>query len=182
MFAPLILAQAGGLGDTAKEVGLQFGFNPVLFFSNAISFIIVCVLLQKFAYKPIINILEERRAQIAESLENAAKVKQQLADAEAKHAEILSRANAEAQKLIDEARTGAAALAEKRHQDAIAEAEGIIAKAKEAIELERTRVFGELRREVARLVVATTGKVTGKVLTDDDQRRLTEEAASQIAA
>ena len=48
--------------------------------------------------------------------------------------------------------------------------------------LERDRMLAELRREVARLVVDTTGKVTGKVLTAEDQRRLSEEAAREIAA
>ena len=126
--------------------------------------------------------LEERRTRIAEGLQNAEKIKAQLADAENRHAEILARANEEAQKMITEARASAAALAEKRQQDAIAEAEGIIAKAKEAIELERARAFTELRGEVARLVVATTGKVIGKVLTAEDQKRLSEDAASEIAA
>ena len=182
MIAPLILAEAGGLAQTAKEIGIRFGGDPALFFSNVISFALVCWLLQKFAYKPILEVLDERRRKIAEGLENAEKIKQQLADAEARHADILAQANGEAQKMIEEARASAAALAEKRQQEAVVEAEGIIAKAKEAIELERARVFADLKREVVRLVVATTGKVTGKVLTAADQRRLTEEASSEIAA
>ena len=127
MIAPFVLA-AGGIGDTARQVGLQFGFNPTLFFSNVISFVIVCALLQKFAYKPIIDVLEERRKKIAEGLENAEKIKQQLADAEVRRAEILAAANVDAQKMIDEARASAAAIAEKREQEAIAEAENILVK------------------------------------------------------
>lgn len=177
-----ILAQTGGILDSARQTGEQFGFNPTLFFSQVVSFIIVCVLLQKYAYKPIIDVLEERREKIAEGLANAEKIKQQLAEAETKHAEILSRANDEAQKMIEEARASAAAIAERRQQQAITEAEGIITKAREAIVLERDRAFSDLRREVTRLVVETTGKVTGKVLTAEDQRRLSEEAAREIAA
>ena len=182
MIAPFVLAEAGGIGETAKQVGLQFGFNPTLFFSNVISFVIVCALLQKFAYKPIIDVLEERRKKIAEGLENAEKIKQQLAEAEVRRSEILAGANVEAQKMIDEARASAAAIAEKRQQEAIAEAENILVKAREATEIERARVFADLRKEVGRLVVATTGKVTGKILTSDDQKRLSDEAASEIAA
>ena len=73
-------------------------------------------------------------------------------------------------------------MAQTRQQEAIAEAEGIIVQAREASVLERDRMLAELRREVARLVVNTTGKVTGKVLTVEDQRRLSEEAAREIAA
>lgn len=183
MIASILVASlAQELGNTAVTVGEQFGFNWALLGSQAVSFLIVALLLQKFAYKPIINILEERRAKIAESLANAEKIKKQLAESEARHAEILARANAEAQAIIDEARASANALAEKRQQQAIADAEAIATKTREALALERERTFAELRNEVARLVVETTGKVANKVLTADDQRRLSEEAAREIAA
>jgi len=183
MIAPLLLASIpSDIAATAKDVGETFGFNWILLLSQAFSFLVVALLLRAFAYGPIIKILEARRVKIAESLANAEKIKQQLADAEARHAEILARANGEAQKLIEEARASASALAEKRQQEAIAEAEAIATKTREALALEREREFASLRREISRLVVETTGKVTGKVLTEDDQRRLSEEAARQIAA
>ncbi|HWL53555.1 MAG TPA: F0F1 ATP synthase subunit B [Chthoniobacteraceae bacterium] len=176
---PLLLAQGGNIvTDTAEA----FGFNTVLFVSQCVSFLVVAFLLYKFAYGPILKVLDERRTKIAESLANAEKIKQQLADAEAQHADILSKANQEAQKLIEEARASAAALAEKRHQEAIAEAEAIAAKTRDALSLERDRVFADLRQEVARLVVSTTGKVTGKFLTPEDQERLSQEATREIAA
>ena len=184
--APILAAATGGLFEsllnTAQQTGEQFGYNPVLFWSNVISFLLVCVLLQRFAYKPILLALEMRRQRIAESLENVEKIKAQLAEAEAKHAEILERANGEAQKMIQEARASAEALAQVRQQQAITEAEGVVVQAREAIALEHERMLTELRREVARLVIDTTSKVTGKVLTADDQRRLSEEAAREIAA
>lgn len=180
--APFLAEAGGGILESARQTGEAFGFTWPLFLSQVISFLIVCAALQRFAYLPILKVLEQRRQQIAESLENADKIKAQLADAESKHTEILQRANAEAQKMIAEARASAAALAQTRQQQAISEAEGIIAQAREAITLERNRMFTELRREVARLVVETTGKVTGKVLTSEDQRRLSEEAAREIAA
>lgn len=175
---PSVIAQSNIITDTAR----QFGVEPILLFSQIISFVVVAALLQKFAYKPIVDVLEERRKKIAESLENAEKIKRQLADAEAKHAEILARANVEAQKMIEEARASAATFAEQRQQQAIADAEQIISKAREALELERNRAFADLRREVSRLVIETTGKVAGKILTPDDQKRLSEEAAREIAA
>lgn len=180
MFIAPILA--GSLLDSARQTGEQFGVNWPLFTSNVISFLVVCALLYRFAYRPILAVLEMRRERIAESLENADKIKAQLAEAEAKHAEILDRANAEAQKMINEAREAVNALAQVREQQAIAEAEQIIARAREATTLEHERMLAELRREVARLVVDTTSKVTGKILTTEDQRRLSQEAAREIAA
>jgi len=179
---PILAATGGSILDSARQTGEQFGFNKILFFSNVISFLIVCALLNRFAYRPILNVLEERRQRIAQSLQNADQIKTQLAEAEVKHSAILDRANAEAQKMIAEARIAVNALAEIREQQATAEAEQILVRAREATVLERDRMLAELRREVVRLVVDTTGKVTGKVLTAEDQRRLSQEASSQIAA
>lgn len=179
MISPVIQAN---LAQTAAEVGATFGFNEQLFVSQCISFAVVSFLLWKFAYKPILQVLEERKKKIADGLENAAKVKQQLADAEARHAEILSEANTQAQKIIEEARVSAQSLASKQQQQAISDAEAIIAKASAATKLERDQEFAKLRREVARLIVDTTAKVTGKALTPEDQRRLSEEAAREVAA
>jgi F-type H+-transporting ATPase subunit b len=179
----LILAQSSsGILDSAKETAETFGWNPWLFLSQVISFVIVALLLRRFAYKPILGVLEERRRRIEEGLLNAEKIKKELAEAEKRYQEILAKANADAQKMIDEARESSAHLAERKEQEAIAAAEQILAKAREASALEHERTMVELKRELGHLVVETTAKVTGKVLTSDYQRRLQEEAARQLAA
>lgn len=166
------------LRDTADT----FGWNPWLFLSQVISFAIVAFLLRRFAYKPILAVLEERRRKIEEGQLNAEKIKKELAEAEKRYQEILAKANADAQKMIDEARQSSARLADRKEQEAIMAAEQILAKAREASILEHGRTMAELKREIGRLVVDTTAKVTGKVLTSEDQRRLQEEAARNLAA
>jgi len=165
-----------------KQVTETFGVTWWYFLAQCISFSLVAFLLQKFAYKPILKILEERRQKIAQSLENAQKIKEQLAEAQQAAAKVIEKANAEAQRMIDEARAAAKVLQERESQAAVAQAAQIIAKAREATAVEREKVFADLKREVARLVIDTTSKVTGKVLTTDDQRRLTEEASRELAA
>src|SRR5438067_4378618 len=172
---------ATGLTVTVRETADTYGSNPWLFFSQVLSFVIVAFLLKRFAYKPILAVLEQRREQIAQAHLNAEKIKQQLAEAEQRHAEILAKANAEAQKMIEEARNSASNLAERKQQEAIAAAEQIVAKAREASAIEHERTMTQLKRELGRLVVETTAKVTGKVLTPDDQRRLQEEAARTLS-
>ncbi len=181
MNLPTMLA-AGGMADMARDTAQTFGWNVGLFLSQVISFVIVALLLRQYAYKPILAVLEQRRQQIAEAQLNSEKIKQQLVESEQRHAEILSKANAEAQKMIDEARESAAHVAERKQQEAIANAEQIIAKAHEASTIERDKTMAELKREIGRLVVDTTSKVTGKVLTPEDQKRLQDEAARQVAA
>jgi F-type H+-transporting ATPase subunit b len=172
---------AGSIGDIARDTAETFGWNPKLFLAQVISFIIVAVLLRAFAYRPILRVLQQRRDQIAQAQLNAEKIKQELAEAEQRHAEILTKANAEAQKMIDEARASASMVAERKQQEAIAAAEQILAKAREASAIEHEQTMAQLKRELGRLVVDTTAKVTGKVLTSDDQRRLQEEASRQLA-
>jgi F-type H+-transporting ATPase subunit b len=173
---------AAGILDQARETGEQFGWNLKLFLSQVISFVIVALLLRKLAYKPILAVLAQRRQQIADAQLNAEKIKQQLAEAEQRHAEILAKANAQAQKMIDDARESASHVAERKQQEAVAAAEQIMAKAREASAIEHEKTMTDLKRELGRLVVDTTAKVTGKVLTADDQRRLQEEASRQLAS
>jgi len=168
--------------DLVRETGETFGFDTKIFLSQVVSFIIVALVLRQFAYKPILKVLEERRQRIAEGLLNAEKIKQQLAEAEERHADILAKANAQAQKMIDDARDSAARAGEIKQQEAVVAAEQIVAKAREASAIEHERTMAELKRELGRLVVDTTAKVTGKVLTSEDQKRLQEEAARQVAS
>src|SRR5256884_8471841 len=174
-------AAAGGITDTLKDTADTFGWNWELFLSQVISFAIVAFLLRRFAYKPILAVLEDRRRKIEEGQLNAEKIRKELAEAEKRYQEIVGKANADAQKMIDEARESAAHLSERKQQEAIAAAEQIIAKAREASAIEHERTMDSLKRELGRLVVDTTAKVAGKVLTPEDQRRLQEEAARQVA-
>jgi F-type H+-transporting ATPase subunit b len=168
--------------DQVQRVADTFGVDWPHLIAQIISFTIVCALLYKFAYKRVLTMLEERRQRIAEGLANAEKSKVELAKAEAQRQEVLNQANAQANKLIEEARAAAARVQEQETQKAIAAAEQIIAKAREAAAQDHAHMLAELKREVGRLVVQTTATVTGKVLTPDDQRRLAEETAKQVAA
>jgi len=177
----IIAAAAGGLSQTLHDTAETFGWNPWLFLSQVISFVIVALVLRRFAYRPILAVLEERRRKIEEGQINAEKIKKELAEAEKRYQEILAKGNADAQKMIDEARESAAHLSERKQQEAISAAEQIITKAREASAIEHDRTMESLKRELGRLVVDTTAKVTGKVLTSEDQERLQEETARQLA-
>ncbi len=177
----LFLAQADG-GGQIEQIARTFGVDKAHLISQIISFIIVCVLLYFFAYKRVLAMLEERRQRIAEGLANAEKIKAELARTEAQRLEVLAQANTQATSLIEEARAAAARVQEQETQKAIAAAEQIITKAREAAAADHARMLAELKREVGRLVVQTTATVTGKLLTPEDHRRLAEETAKQVSA
>jgi len=178
----LLLIAAAAPGNPVTEIAEQFGVTWQLLISQVILFVIVAVMLKKFAYAPVLKVLEERRQRIAEGLANAEAIKRELATAQAKAQEVLNQANTQANKSIEEARKAAAKVLEQETQKAVATANDIIAKARQASEAELARMKVELRREVGRLVVATSAKVTGNILTAEQQSRLAEDTATQLAS
>ena len=142
---PLFAAATEG-ENPAAAVARQFGWEPRLFASQLVLFIIVALVLAKFAYKPLLAMLEMRKKQIVESLENAEKTRQELANAQVKAQEILTQASQQATKAIEEARAAAAKVQEVETQKAIAAAGDIIAKARQASEAELVRMKAELRK------------------------------------
>ena len=169
-------------GGQVEQIARTFGVDWPHLIAQTISFSIVCALLYWLAYRPVLQMLEARRQQIAHGLANAEKIRAELAKTEAQRAEVLAAAHAEATTIVQEARIAAARVEAQEIQRAVAAAEDIVAKAHEAAERDRTRMRAELRREVGRLVLQTTAAVTGKVLTADDHRRLAEETATQLRA
>jgi F-type H+-transporting ATPase subunit b len=183
MQSPILFGSIGSdLGQMAQDTMTRFGVDWPHFAAQCVSFGIVAFLLQRYAYRPILAVLDERKKRIKESLDNAEKVKRELASAQAKAHEMMVQAGREASKMIEEARAAAAKVQEQETQKAIAAAQSIVDKANQATQAEHARMLAELRREVGRLVVNTTAKVTGKVLTLDDQKRLVEETNHELAA
>ena len=176
------LAAAAPTGNPVADIAHQFGVNWQLLISQIILFVIVALALKKFAYAPILEMLEQRRTRIAESLANADKIKSELANAQAKSQELIGQASQQAQKIIEEARAAAAKVAEVERQKAIADAASIIAKAKQANDAELARMKGELRQEFGRLVVAAASRATGDILNADQKGRLADDAVRQLAA
>lgn len=177
----VLLLQAEPPGQM-ETIARTFGVDWSHLTAQIISFSIVCALLYRFAYRPVLAMLEERRRQIAEGLANTEKVKAELARTEAQRQQVMTEANAKATRLIEEGRMAAARVQEQETQKAIAAAEQIIVKSREAAAEDYRRMLAELKREVGRLVAHTASAVTGKILTPDDQRRLAEETAKQVEA
>lgn len=181
-----ILTTTASIATDLQEVGdnlrKQFGLHGQLLISQAIGFLIFAFALKKFAFGPIQTMLEQRRERIAAGEDKLKRIEKQLADSEATTAAAIAKANEEAVRLIAEAKQGAAAFSEQKSQEAIAQAQQILAKAQAAANADRERISAELKREFGRLVAATTSQVTGKVLTDADQHRIHEEALAKVGS
>ena len=145
-------------------------------------FVIVLFVLSRYAFDPILKVLEERRKRIEEGQLNAEKIKKQLAEAELRYQEVLRKANDDAQILLEESRKNNEAFTQREMDRAVKESAAIVDRARAEIDSERTRMVDEVKREMVSLVIKTTATVAGKVLTPEDQKRLSEEAQKSLAA
>src|SRR6516225_4748703 len=179
--AIVIFAQVES-GGQLQNIARTFGVDWPHLLAQIVSFCIMCAVLYRWAYKPVLKMLEERRKVIALGQKNAEQIKAELARTEAQRQEVIQKANVEAAKIIQEARAAAARVQERETQKAFAAAEQITASSREAAAQDYERMLRELKSEVGRLVLRTTASVTGKVLTEEDQRRLAEETAKELHA
>jgi len=180
MYAVILLLEPES-GGQIQQIANTFGVDWPHLMAQIISFSIVCILLHRFAYKPVLKMLEQRRQQIAQGVADSEKIKAELAQAEAKCREIVLQANTQATILIEEAHKAAARVQHEETQKAMATAEQILIKSREAAAKEHDRMLAELKREVGKLVVQAAANLIGKLLTKEDQRRMAEETVERLA-
>lgn len=159
-----------------EKLGLNLGYIFVQIFN----FLVLLVVLIKWVYQPILGLLDKRRAAIAQGLEDARVAAEARADAQKDADKIRSDAQADASKIVREA-TERAATAGK---DVKAAAEADAAKVRETAvadaELERGRILGDLRGQVAALAISAANKLVGETLDEKRQHALLDEFFSGV--
>lgn len=165
-----------------EEVARTFGVDWIHLGAQSISFGVLCIVLYRLAYGPILKMLQMRREQIAGGLANADKIKAELQRIAAERLDVLARAGDEGRALVEDARVAAARVGAEERRKATVDAAQIVSRAREAAALEHARMLAEVKQQVGRLVIQTAASVTGKILTAEDHRRLAEETASRLAA
>lgn len=179
MTLPLILAAA--VESAAKPGPLdKFGVEWHYVVWQTVSFLIVLFVLYKFGIKPVTATMEERNRKIELGLKHAEEMQAKLAAAQQESATIVKKANADATRIVEEARKTAKDFLDRQTQDATARANDLLTKAQQAIELEHKKMLSDARTEIARLVVATTERVLAKRLTDSDRAAYNETAAREL--
>jgi F-type H+-transporting ATPase subunit b len=159
----------------------DFGVTFPKLIAQCFVFGMVYWVLNRYAFGPVVAMLEARRKRIADGEAKLEKIARDLAAAEENARGILDKANSEGNRLIKEAGDSALVVAERKKQDAVAEANNIMAKAREAAKLEQEQLRAQLKHEFGRMVVDATSRVTGKVLNNEDQERINRETAAQVS-
>jgi F-type H+-transporting ATPase subunit b len=159
-----------------EALGVNLGF----FLVQVFNFIIVMIVLTAWAYRPVVNLLEQRKQRIAQGLEDARVAAEARANAEKDAAKIIADAQAEANKRVGEATERAEKAAAEVRAAADAERTRILQAAQEEGAQERNRILADLRGQVAALAVSAAQKVVGESLDERRQHGLIEEFFSGV--
>ena len=146
----------------------EFSFG--LFFWQLFIFIGLILLLKKFAWKPILDAVNERETSIKDALSSADEARKEMASLQEDNQKILQQARAEREALLKEARTSGADLLAKAKEDAKLEADKILSQAQEAIQNEKRAAINELKNQVAQISLEIAEKVIGGELEDKDKQ------------
>ena len=137
-----------------------------LFFISLLIFIIVFLILKKFAWKPILSTLKEREDSITDSIATAERVKEEMAQMKAEHEHVLAEAKAERSLILKEAKEAKEKIISEAKAQAQAEAKKIIQDASVAIENQKMAALTDVKNQVGTLVIEVAEKVLRKELSD----------------
>ena len=161
-----------------EALGINLGYLLV----QIIAFIVLYAFLTRWVYEPLNRALQERRARIAKGLEDAAAAAKARQNAEAEAEKILAQARAESGKIIEEARGRAEEVARQIEAEARAEADRIRAEAREAASQERDAQLADLRGQVASISMAVAQRLIGDSLDAKRQQSLIDDFFAKVPA
>jgi F-type H+-transporting ATPase subunit b len=153
---------------------------PGLMIWTIICFLITVFVLKRYAFGPIQAMIDERRTRIRQSIEEADRAREEARRLLEEHRALIGQARGQADEILAEARKVADSQRERVREEIEADRQRRLEETQRQIEQATASALGEIRREVANLSLLAAEKITRKSLTDDDQRRLIDEALSEI--
>jgi F-type H+-transporting ATPase subunit b len=156
----------------------DIGINLPVLLAQVVNFTVLLVILRMAIYKPVLKMLDERKARIQEGLSAADRGQQQAVEAERAAQAEIETARREGQNIVAQAQVVSQRLQEEGRTAAQQQAEAILERARSEIALERDSAIAELRREFADLTIAAAEKVIGQSLDRQAHQRLIEQALS----
>ena len=154
--------------------------DPGLFIWTIITFLLLFFVLAKYAWKPLIKMLDDRETMIRSSLDDAEKAKLELEHLNKESEAITAKARSEAQAILAESKT----VAEKVKEDTIAKAKEQAIKisddAQKQIQVEKDKAINDIKQEVVNLTLSVAEKLINKNLNDADNKSLIEESLKKV--
>jgi F-type H+-transporting ATPase subunit b len=153
---------------------------PGLMVWTIVAFGITFFVLKKWIFGPVQNAIDSRRNRILEALNEADKARAEARRLLEEHRSLIGKARSEAEQILNEARRVADSQRERVREEIESDRQRRLEETSRQIEAETRRALEQIRAEVAELTLVATSRVTGKVLTKDDHRRLIEDAVSDL--
>jgi F-type H+-transporting ATPase subunit b len=143
-----------------------FGLDIRIFLAQLINFAVLVFLLHRFAYKPVLTLLEERSAKIEKGLADAKRAASELTEASAKREEILAETKRESKEILDNALAAAGKIKDTIQKEAEEKAKAIVAQAIVQSEEEKKKMMMDVKDEVRALAIEITEKILGEQVTE----------------
>jgi len=156
--------------------------DPGLYIWTILTFLVLLALLAKYAWKPLLEALDNRQQSIRKALDDAWKAKQQLEAIHAESAKLLAQARTEAAEIVSRSRSDADRFREEMKEKARAEGAALMRNAERSIELETTRAMQQIRQEAVDISVGIASKLLQRNISKEDNERLIEETFRQLEA
>jgi F-type H+-transporting ATPase subunit b len=153
---------------------------PGLMIWTIVCFLIVYFVLKRYGFGRIQQVIDERRERILHSIEQAEQARDDAAKLLEEHREMLVQARSEAEHVLEDARKLAESQRERNRIELDADRARRLAETERQIAAETKSALDQIKNEIAELTLITTAKVTGKVLTLDDHRRLIDSAVEEL--
>ncbi len=163
------------------EILNQFGINPILLAAQVVNFLILLFILKKFLYKPILRVLEERKKKIEDSLKNAEEIEKKLQATEEQSEKIIAKTLQQAQKILDETRKAAAQMLEGAKETSAEIISDANVKASEIVKIRQGILEQQIREHLGDLMILAFEKITGKRLTEKDQKEVVEKEIKNLS-
>jgi F-type H+-transporting ATPase subunit b len=178
----VIAAASGGSSSSSSSSSGSFLITPNvgLMVWTLVLFVLSLVILRRYAFPWISSQLDRRQRAIEDSIDAAEETRRQADTLLDEYRQRLREAREQAQEIIDRARQAAEVHERESEEEAVLRREQLMERTRREIEAETRRAIGEIRREVADLTVIAAERVTRKVLTEEDQRRLVEETLGEL--
>lgn len=158
----------------------SLGINLKLLIAQIVNFIIVMLLLWKFAYTPVLKMLTDRKDKIAQGILDAEAAAKSLAKAEEEASKIRDKSYAEAKEILKNARDAAGVEATELVTKANDQADRVVKTAKEEASQMKDKTMSEAKKEISDVVIIALDKIVGKELNDEQKKKLTSKAIAEL--
>lgn len=164
----------------SSEIFEKLGINGALLISQTVNFVLLIILLKKFAYGPVLKMLNDRAEKIAQSLQDAERIEAELKNTEETKVKEIRKAKEDAADIVKKAHEAAAANEQKAIEETRKKTQDIVQRAKEEIQDEKEKSVREAKDEITGLAIQIAEKIIKKNLDVETQNKLAEETLSKL--